>query len=176
MRPLVSVLLALALAACGGGDGDDGENDDQQTVARWAAQVCSAAQSYADGFAELDDGIDAPSLTVDARRERAMERASSFLRLFDNTAVELRAIVPGAGTDDYHDALVLQFEALHEELSGQLEPTANATTHEEIEELNARLGIVLAETDEEIEEAAGDLPDDVRAALRSVTRCGNIIT
>lgn len=163
-----AVPLLLLAAACGGGSDD---TPPELSLAQWAAQTCSALQTFADDAAAAGDGVDPTTLTVEARVERA-DRLSAAGRSAALAAERaLDDLRPPSAARAYHASVTARFTALVD-VFDRLDAGDAATSHDDIEARNAELGIVAVRSARAIEDTWTDLPEDARSAMLSITKCG----
>ena len=147
-----------------------------EDVATWAALFCFVVEEFSDALDAVDSlagGIDPTSLTVDDRKARAAKTLPILIDAYRSTAASLSPAATLRETSEYTLAWISSLEQLADAWEAEAERIAGASTALEIEASNARLGIVMQATDEEVSAAFTGLAPAAVAALLGVTGCAS---
>lgn len=157
-------MLAL-LAACGGDDDDTGG------ITRWASAFCAESQSFSDAMRAIPTTSGMP---FEQRKPEALRTTDRAIAAIDDAIARIERVdAPGAAAA-LQDANVAELRALRKAFADSKPALERAASAADIEAVNAEMSIRITRAQDDYAKATKNVSKDVTAALRGVTRCGEI--
>ncbi len=166
---VLALLLAwgLMLAGCGGGDADSPAA--ASSLGTWAATYCGIAESLRTGVSAIPP---VQALPFDERKQKGLDNGPVVLGAIDRALAGFDQLQVPPAARSYQEANADEARSFRKIYADSYSKLANAHSAQDIEALNADTNIALQKAREQYASRTQNVPADVNAALRGVSKCG----